>query len=96
MSDVHQVDDVDESWRDHAACKGLPTELFFVNGHQPGLTVCASCRAAEECLEYALSLPAYDDHGIWGNVGKLERDRMRRQRRQAHIPRPRSFRALAK
>jgi len=47
----------DQEWRLSAACRGLPTDLFFppsgVSG-EPIRDVCFSCPVRLDCLEYAL------------------------------------------
>ena len=52
------------TWLDNANCRGLPTELFFIDGDRSPLHqlqeargICASCTVAVECLQYALQLP---------------------------------------
>ena len=80
-------------WRERAACKDLPTELFFPNGEGDSVAeqvaearaVCAVCPVREDCLEFAIT--TRQDDGIWGGLTEEERRRMRRraarQRREA-------------
>lgn len=71
--------EVDENWRDRAACRGMDTELFFPNVGNDGalsreqrarvaeaVKICETCPATVECWSYA----KYFDvrHGIWGGV----------------------------
>ena len=93
------------TWREEAACRGANPEIFFL-GYGPGrghgqlsktakaraLELCAGCPVADVCLDYALSLPASGDFGIWGGTTEKERIKLRRARRQ-HQP-PRSGRTL--
>lgn len=63
-------------WQDHAACKGMDTELFFPSDrgmhstHQARMAarVCAQCPVAKLCGEYA---EATHSVGIWG--GSVQR-----------------------
>lgn len=72
------------SWQQHAACKGIDTELFFpARGAtfevRDAKAVCAGCTVREVCLDWAL------DHseawGIWGGKSERERRRLRVRRR---------------
>jgi len=66
----------DDSWRHLAACRGMPTALFFP---EPGRadpaavteakSVCARCPVRERCLAAAMA----DEHGIWGGLTAAER-----------------------
>ncbi len=82
------------TWRDRAACRGANPEIFFL-GYGPGrghgrlsktgkaraLELCAGCPVVAECLEYALSMPATGDFGIWGGTTEDQRTELRRKRR---------------
>jgi len=61
-------------WRDDAACRRYPPDLFFVErgaSVAQARAVCAHCTAQPDCLEYALILkPAA---GIWGGAHLKER-----------------------
>ncbi|MGH9104927.1 MAG: WhiB family transcriptional regulator [Acidimicrobiales bacterium] len=80
-------------WRSEAACRQLPTELFFPVGHGPRAQaqtdlakgICKSCAVQAECLDYALATNAH--YGVFGGLAEDERRAVRRQRR--------SFAALA-
>ncbi|HEX9854919.1 MAG TPA: WhiB family transcriptional regulator [Acidimicrobiia bacterium] len=74
----------DGSWRDHAACAGSDTDLFFPIGEDdeaaaPAKAVCAICPVREDCLQYALATNQTD--GIWGGMTGAERRRLRRRLR---------------
>lgn len=87
--------DLGQGWRDQAACLGMDTNLFF---HQVGasvhvrqaLRVCNGdqdrppCPVRMECGEFALSFPREEDiAGVFGGMTPAERNRIRKQRRQA-------------
>lgn len=80
-------------WRDHAACSGMDTAMFF---HQVGasvhvrqaIKVCNGdgdrppCPVRRECGEFALSFPKEEDiAGVFGGMTPSERNRIRKQRR---------------
>lgn len=55
----------------HAACIGIPTEMFFPENGQQGdiiaaKRVCKGCPVKAECREYARETDTTD--GIWGGV----------------------------
>jgi len=71
---------IDHSWRDRAACKDTPTEVFFnVRYKEEALTLCSGCPVQSECLNYRFeTLNAPDeDAGIWGGTTRAQRSRMR-------------------
>ncbi|MFP5488939.1 MAG: WhiB family transcriptional regulator [Acidimicrobiia bacterium] len=66
--------DVNETWRTRAACRGLPTSLFYpVPGVPVGaaLAVCTRCPVRSECDDFARSTG--EVHGVWG--GRTEEER---------------------
>ena len=70
------------AWMLDAACRDLPTEIFFPPPNRQGaadtkkaLAVCRSCPVREACLAYALTFPDRSLPGIWG--GETERSRSR-------------------
>ena len=79
----------DLSWRDHAACHDIDTNMFFpvgltgsaIDQTQRAKTVCRSCPAQPACLEFALR--TNQDHGVWGAHTEEERRALRRARRAA-------------
>lgn len=78
--------DEDRNWWDLAACAGYETDLFFPADHEPSFVVrrmCARCPVREPCLQDALSMPPYLDHGVYGGTTEKERLRLRRALRQA-------------
>jgi len=86
---------IDDSFKKHAACRGMDAELFIpsvgtngkdakavCNGTRPknGHPGSAPCPVREECLQYSLQIPG-PVFGIWG--GKSERER-RNIKRETH------------
>ena len=77
----------DDSWRPQAACRGLPTGLFFPDLPRPdrvgvaeAKAVCAACPVAGRCLTAGMA----ETYGIWGGFSAAERRAARRaQRREA-------------
>jgi len=71
-------------WLRHAACVGEDPELFFPVGTEgPALReiaaakrVCARCRVAPECLDWALR--SGQTSGVWGGTCEQERDALLR------------------
>ena len=74
-----------DHWRDQAACRDHPTEVFFPGKNNPqamrqAKAICAECPVADRCLDLALSNPWYGDHGVWGGLSENERSKIRRTR----------------
>lgn len=74
-----------EPWRDHAACKGMPRDLFFPKHVGKSTTaaakqVCASCPVREDCLDYATR--TRQTFGVWGGLSEKQRRTVRRQYRR--------------
>jgi len=74
-----------QSWRQHAACRGLDPSIFYPAGDTddeaaPAKAVCDQCSIRQACLEHALSWRERD--GIWGGATERERRRIIRQRRR--------------
>ena len=71
-----------ERWRLAAACRGLPTALFFSDDtadEAEAIATCATCRVADACLSYAIE---HAEFGIWGGRTPEERKRLRRRIRR--------------
>jgi len=72
-------------WRSDAACRDLPTDLFFPVGHGPraqdqarlAKQICADCPVRQECLDYALE--GNSRYGVFGGLDEDERHRLRRR-----------------
>lgn len=61
-------------WREHAACRGYPTEMFFPErGDNAAIleakALCARCPVRDDCLEFAVV--SGERQGVWG--GKTDR-----------------------
>lgn len=74
-------------WLGRAACRALPTELFFPAGEldeqaveqaEEAKSVCASCPVRVACLEFAIA--TNQPYGIWGGANASERRSIRRRR----------------
>jgi WhiB family redox-sensing transcriptional regulator len=68
---VHAGEDVNDEgdWREHAACKGLPTDWWFPERGDTAAAakaICAACPVREPCLQYAVE--AGERMGVWGGV----------------------------
>jgi len=80
------------NWRDKAACKGVPVEVFFHNRggnkyrdpYQQARQHCAACPVRLECLQWIMSVETEPTVGRWGYYGGMtpqqRLDLARRQR----------------
>lgn len=71
----------EESWREHAACRGHDVEMFYSAEEvdiRQALSVCSGCPVRTACYEHAMANG--EVFGIWG--GTVETDRRRALRRQ--------------
>ena len=71
-------------WRDRAACRGLPVELFFppagaVTSGVAARKVCAVCTVRSECFDVAVEND--ERFGTWGGFTGRELRRAVRRRR---------------
>ena len=72
------------AWREDAACRDFPTDLFFPIGHGPraqaqasqAKAICAQCPVRADCLEYSIVTNA--QFGVFGGLTEDERRRLRR------------------
>lgn len=61
------------NWMEHANCKGA-THLMFPRQHKDityipiARTICNNCKVKPQCLQYALTFPAGDMHGVWAGL----------------------------
>ncbi|MGH9278484.1 MAG: WhiB family transcriptional regulator [Acidimicrobiales bacterium] len=76
-----------DGWLVRAACRALPTELFFPAGEldeqaveqaEEAKSVCSGCPVQGACLEYAIA--TNQPYGIWGGANASERRSIRRRR----------------
>lgn len=74
----------DVSWQAHAACVGLPSEVFFPDKGQHitegARRVCGGCEVRNDCLAYALA--HRELAGIWGGKSERQRQGMATKRRK--------------
>ena len=78
----------DDYWYRFAACRGLPTAMFYPSPDASAgkaLAVCACCPVRAACEEHAVA--AGEEYGIWG--GRTETDRARIARQNYGTRRPR-------
>jgi len=77
---------MNEDWRLEAACRGVPTEIFFPRRpekgeHYPRLVpdpryYCSRCPVKVECKEAGMT----ENFGIWGGTSERQRKILRRKR----------------
>jgi len=74
-------------WRERAACRGKPSELFFppkpllATNYRVAREICQNCRVKEECLALVMRLDGMDDRwGMFGGLTPSERRRLRSDR----------------
>ena len=73
-----------QTWRQHAACRGVEPDVFYpVSDEEADIakTICDQCSVRHPCLEYALANRERD--GVWGGATERERRRLLRQRRRS-------------
>lgn len=73
------------AWVDEAPCSETDPEDFFGGPHEHAKAarakaICAGCKVATPCLEYALSVDPAHDWGIWGGTTESERNEIRKER----------------
>jgi len=81
---------VKEVWRDRAACKGVPINVFYFESDEENRNLkketekakafCKECPVAEQCLAYALNENI--KFGVWGGFTSRERGTLRKLFRQ--------------
>jgi WhiB family transcriptional regulator, redox-sensing transcriptional regulator len=70
-------DTEDGRWRRWAACRKVPTAVFFPAGNfarwdeKQAKTVCATCPVQADCLAFALEND--EAFGVWGGLNERER-----------------------
>jgi WhiB family redox-sensing transcriptional regulator len=72
----------DWDWQESAACRELPSEMFFhpegergprrKNRENAAKAICASCPVLTACREQALRLA--EPYGIWGGLSEDDRE----------------------
>jgi WhiB family redox-sensing transcriptional regulator len=67
------TNDIDMSWREHAACIGK-SDLFFNDNMSTVVRkakgVCATCVVRLKCLDHAMK---HQEFGVWGGMTANER-----------------------
>ena len=83
------TDNDDTDWKLEGICRTTPSpDAFFPEQHSSTRAtaairrICETCPVQQQCLEYALTFPAWDDYGIWGGTSAQQRRDIRRQRRE--------------
>ena len=72
-----------QSWRDHAACRGVDPGIFYPSSDEEAdqaKAICEQCSVRQACLEHALLIR--EKEGVWGGATERERRRIIRQRRR--------------
>ncbi|MET9321916.1 WhiB family transcriptional regulator [Streptomyces sp. NPDC003038] len=90
------------TWKDDAACLGVPTQVFFALGKGPqasadeayAKSICVRCPVRSKCLTHALT--AREDYGVWGGLNEDERAALLAQARRAAERQRRKEREKAK
>lgn len=74
-----------QTWRQHAACRGIDPDLFYPldqdDDGEAAKQVCVACPVRQACLEHALT--SRETEGVWGGASERERRRMLRHRRRS-------------
>ena len=68
------------AWHRQAACRGMGTDLFFLDRGEsvaPALELCGGCQVVAECREAGLGTR----YGIWGGATAHDRVTLRAERR---------------
>ena len=76
-------DDGDTAWMADAACKGQGAERWHPEAKPPErlLATCRLCPVIDQCAAYAIADPTL--HGVWGATTAKDRNRIRREMRDA-------------
>lgn len=75
------MSDGQPKWQNHAACRGIDSDLFFPGrgeSNHEAKAVCAVCPVREACLDAAIA--NREPLGIWGGLTETERDKLRWER----------------
>lgn len=86
--------DADMSWQDKANCRGVDTNLFYLEQGVSKenerkldiiLPLCNTCPVKGKCLSFAITNQI--EHGVWGGLTPRERKYASRTRVQNRVPR---------
>ena len=73
-----------DHWQNHAACKDMDPELFFLDNPNDNCEAMITCReqcpVRMECLVFAIEHKI--EHGVWGGCGVRARRRIKRRGRE--------------
>jgi WhiB family transcriptional regulator, redox-sensing transcriptional regulator len=70
-----------DEWRDRAACRRMPAEVFFPKAgdnrtiYEPARQVCSGCEVRVECRDYAVA--SGEPYGMWGGLSPEELRKLR-------------------
>lgn len=84
MREYDTLLDLDQEWREAAACANRTDNLFFPNTEgetsfmRAAKAICTGCPVRLECLDYAIETGQTE--GIWGGLTSRERRVTRRER----------------
>jgi WhiB family redox-sensing transcriptional regulator len=79
LIDLPSIDWTPQPWREQAACKGEPTEVWFAtqgHGVKVAKRICNTCPVRIDCLRWAVDEQI--NHGIFGGRTPRERRMLRR------------------
>jgi WhiB family transcriptional regulator, redox-sensing transcriptional regulator len=85
LTEVSELRSPETDWVDEPPCSNTDPEIFFPGRGElaraaEAKAICAGCDRRVRCLEFALSVPAADDWGVWGGTTEDERKRIRKAR----------------
>lgn len=68
----------EQEWMDRAACRGMPSDMFFptlgeFDAMRRAKAVCARCPVRVDCLDFGLD----EWGGVWGGLSGRERQALR-------------------
>jgi len=74
-----------KEWMEGAACRDTDPDMFFPVGTtgasleqiNRALSICSICRAADNCLDFALH--TNQEFGVWGGYAEDDRRRLRKR-----------------
>lgn len=74
--------DTDDSFKERAACKGMPYEMFFPESganrvYKEAIAICKTCTVYKDCMRFAINNDI--QFGVWGGLTPQQRIRSREQ-----------------
>lgn len=70
----------EKSWRDDAACRGFPVDMFFgetTTAQAEAKSICSTCAVSHDCLAFALTINTM--FGVFGGKTYKERQGIAKQ-----------------